>query len=75
MQERGDTRRKIRYSLRVALCVPEVCSHSDIEAALQEPLQSFGSEQNLKINVTVKPYFSQSRKDVREFSQGAKIYW
>ena len=59
----------------MALCVPEVCSSTDIEAALQHPMRIFGMEQNMNINVSVKKHFCQALKDSPGFPSSAKIYW
>ncbi|XP_043289880.1 nose resistant to fluoxetine protein 6-like [Venturia canescens] len=74
IREKGDFRRVKRYLLQMALCVPEVCSHSDVEAALRGPMKTFGIETEMNLDVSVKPQFCQARKDAPEFSLAAKIY-
>ncbi|XP_034938093.1 nose resistant to fluoxetine protein 6-like [Chelonus insularis] len=73
IKEKGDFRRVKRYKLELALCVPDTCHETEIETALQEPLEKFATEHQILINVRIKGH-CQTRKDEPEFSTLAKIY-
>lgn len=59
----------------MALCVPASCHPDDIVAALNEPLEKFSKQYNLRVEASINKELCHSAHEDKKLSHNTYIFW